>query len=191
MEKLLKERRKKHWAEEIGIDWMDVMPLTCEQISTFLDLDNLEELLEDLVKKGYLVKEHPKSLVEAKNSNGTIRKKRKQDKSKHLGYNIVAGKLSFEFTKFLDPQDISPTLVATDVSRIGVVDGEGIRTLTIREGLRLFGFPENYNLSMFTNNKKGLRNAFDLLGNTVVIPTVKAVAGRVCETYINDFKLET
>ena len=186
MEALLKKKKKKHWAEEIGIKWMDGMPLTLEQISTFYQSENLEQMLEDLVKKGYLVKEHPKALIEVQNENGNVIKKREQDKTKPLGYNIVAGKLSFEFSKILDPNDISPTLVATDVSRIGVIDGEGIRTLTIREGLRLFGFPEDYNLSMFSNDNKGLRNAFDLLGNTVVVPTVKEVAKKVCETYIND-----
>ena len=187
MEALLKERRKKHWAEEIGIKWMDGMPLTLEQISTFYQSENLEQMLEDLVKKGYLVKEHPKALVEVQNENGNVIKKREQDTTKPLGYNIVAGKLSFEFSKILDPNDISPTLVATDVSRMGVIDGDGIRTLTIREGLRLFGFPEDYNLSIFSNDNKGLRNAFDLLGNTVVVPTVKAVAQRVCESYIKDY----
>ena len=187
MKALLKERRKKHWAEEIGIKWMDGMPLTLEQISTFYQSENLEQMLEDLVKKGYLVKEHPKALIEVQNENGNVIKKREQDKTKPLGYNIVAGKLSFEFSKILDPNDISPTLVATDVSRMGVIDGDGIRTLTIREGLRLFGFPEDYNLSIFSNDDKGLRNAFDLLGNTVVVPTVKAVAQRVCESYIKDF----
>ena len=35
LNKLLKERRKKHWAEEIGIKWMDGMPLTDKQIRTF------------------------------------------------------------------------------------------------------------------------------------------------------------
>lgn len=190
LETLFKERRKKHWAEEIGIPWMDGMPLTLEQISTFYESDNLEDMLEDLVVKGYLVKEHPKDLVEVKTHNGTIRKKRVQDESKPLGYNIVAGKLSFEFTKILDPEDIAPTLVATDVSRIGVVDGNGIRQLTIREGLRLFGYPEDYNLAMFERDNKGLRNAFDLLGNTVVVPTVKAIANRLCENYIHDFGLE-
>lgn len=184
LEKLLKERRKKHWAEDIGIDWMDGMPLTLEQISTFHESENLKDLLEDMVKKGYLVKEYPKAIVRIKMPNGKYRNKRKQDETKPIGYNIVAGKLSFEFSKILDPYDISPTLVATDVSRIGVVDGEGIRTLTIREGLRLFGFPEDYNLSMFSNNKKGIRNAFDLLGNTVVVPTVKSVSERLCENYI-------
>ena len=33
-----KERRKKHWAEEIGIKWMDGMPLTLEQISYIYDI---------------------------------------------------------------------------------------------------------------------------------------------------------
>ena len=186
MEKLFKERRKKHWAKDIGITWMDGMPLTLNQISTFHKSENLEELLNDLVKKGYLVKEHPKELIEFKNKDGNIIKKREYDQTKPMGYNIVSGKLSFEFSKILNPNDISPTLVATDISHIGVVDGEGIRRLTIREGLRLFGFPENYNLSMFSNDTKGLRNAFDLLGNTVVVPTVKEVAKRLCETYVKD-----
>lgn len=187
---LLKERRKKHWGKEIGIDWMDGMPLTIEQISTFYPSDNLEKLLEDLVNKGYLVKEHPKALVEIKTSTGSTRKKRIQDETKPLGYNIVTGKLSFEFTKILDPEDIAPTLVATDVSKIGVVDGDGIRKLTIREGLRLFGYPEEYNLSMFRDDNKGLRNAFDLLGNTVVVPTVKSIATRLGENYIQNQHLK-
>ena len=40
LEKLFRERRKKHWAKEIGIDWMDGMPLTLNQISTFCNDDN-------------------------------------------------------------------------------------------------------------------------------------------------------
>lgn len=115
LEKLFKERRKKHWAEEIGITWMDGMPLTVQQISTFYNTPNLEELLEDLVSKDYLRKEHPKDLVDVKLDNGTVVKRRKQDKTKPLGYNIVTGKLSFEFTKILDSYDIAPTLVATDI----------------------------------------------------------------------------
>ena len=35
LNRLFKERRKKQWAEEIGIDWMDGMPLTLEQINSF------------------------------------------------------------------------------------------------------------------------------------------------------------
>src|SRR5690606_28370997 len=41
LNKLFKERRKKHWAEKIGIDWMDGMPLNLEQISTFYKSQNL------------------------------------------------------------------------------------------------------------------------------------------------------
>ena len=37
MDTLLLERRKKHWAEVIGIKWMDGMPLTEEQIRTFYE----------------------------------------------------------------------------------------------------------------------------------------------------------
>lgn len=183
MEKLFKERRKKHWAEEIGIKWMDGMPLTLEQISTFYPSKNLKEMLDDLVTKGYLVKEYPKDVVEVAIDENNKKSVRKQDKSKPLGYNIVSGKLSFEFTKILDSNDIAPTLVATDVSHIAVVDGNGIRKLTLREGLRLFGYPENYNLSMFNNDSTGLAKAFDLLGNTVVVPVVKAVAEKLCDVY--------
>lgn len=182
IERLFKERRKKHWAAEIGIDWMDGMPLTAEQISRFCDFDNLSLLLEDLVKKGYLVKEYPKALVD-KVVNGHIIKQREQDTSKQIGYNIVSGKLSFEFTKILDNDDVAPTLVAMDVSKIGVVDDNGIRHLTVREGLRLFGYPDDYKLIEYENKKNGLTNAFDLLGNTVVVPVIYNVALRLMSVF--------
>jgi DNA (cytosine-5)-methyltransferase 1 len=180
LNKLFKERRKKHWAKEIGIDWMDGMPLTLKQVETFAPANNLftsynlKELLDDLVKKGYLKFEYPKKLVVEETSNGII-KSRVYDKTKPKGYNIVAGKLSFEINKILDPNDIAPTLVATDMSKIVVSDGNGLRTLTIREALRLFGYPEHYNIPV----KKQL--AFDLLGNTVVVSVVKAVAERILD----------
>lgn len=183
VEKLLRERRKKHWAEEIGIKWMDGMPLTVEQISSFYPSDNLREMLDDLVDKGYLVKEHPKGVVEIEMDDGKKRSVRQQDKSKPVGYNIVSGKLSFEFTKILDSNDIAPTLVAADALHIAVIDGPGIRKLTLREGLRIFGYPENYNLSMFNDDSTGLAKAFDLLGNTVVVPVVKALAEKLCDAY--------
>lgn len=178
IEKLFKERRKKHWTEKIGIKWMDGMPLTLEQIRTFYNHPNLKELLDDLVKKKYLVMEHPKNIVKVILDDGWVKEERRQDETKPKGYNIVAGKLSFEFTKILDSYDISPTLVATDVSRLGVVDGDGIRKLTIREGLRLFGYPETYTLERFNDDKTGVSKAFDLLGNTIVVPVVKEVANR-------------
>lgn len=181
LEKLFKERRKKHWASDIGIDWMDGMPLTLNQIKTFCNFDNLKEMLDDLVLKGYLVKEYPKKKSIKQTESGPI-ELREQDKTKPIGYNIVSGKLSFEFTKILDDNDISPTLVAMDALKLGVVDGNGIRHLTIREGLRLFGYPDSYNLEMF-NNKKNISKAFDLLGNTVIVPVIKHVTKQLLELY--------
>ncbi len=186
MEKLFKERRKKHWAEEIGIKWMDGMPLTLNQISTFATMPNLKSLLDDLVEKNYLVKEYPKDIVKVLLPNGKYKEERQQDSTKEKGYNIVSGKLSYEFTKILDPNDIAPTLVATDVSHLGIVDGEGIRRLTIREGLRMFGYPESYSLDIFDNTSTNKAKAFDLLGNTVVVPAIKNIALRLASTYKND-----
>ncbi len=179
LNKLFKERRKKHWAEKIGIDWMDGMALTLKQISTFHKNDRLKTLLDDLVKKGYLRFEHPKKLVREKTENGE-KKYRVYDETKPKGYNIVTGKLSFEINKILDPNDIAPTLVATDVSRLAVPDNGGLRRLTIREGLRLFGYPEWYDIPVKETE------AFDLLGNTVAVPVVKHVADKLAEIYYNN-----
>jgi DNA (cytosine-5)-methyltransferase 1 len=178
--RLFKQRRKKQWASEIGIDWMDGMALTLEQINTFMNvpINVLQEMLEDLTKKGYLKFEHPKKLVKSLTENG-MKTYRESDSSKPKGYNIVTGKLSFEVNKILDPNDIAPTLVATDVSRLGVPDGSGLRRLTIREGLRLFGYPEWYDIP--TKEFE----AFDLLGNTVAVPVVEFVANRLVGNYSN------
>lgn len=178
LNRLFKERRKKQWASEIGIDWMDGMPLTLSQIESFFPVNNLFEsvdvkgLLDDLVEKGYIKFEHPKKLISENTENGIITS-RVYDETKPKGYNIVTGKLSFEINKILNPNEIAPTLVATDMVKIVVPDGKGIRKLTIREGLRIFGYPENYEIPV----KESL--AFDLLGNTVVVPVIKAVAERV------------
>ncbi len=179
LNQLFKERRKKKWAIENGIDWMDGMSLTLSQISTFFPKKNLEQLLDDLVEKGYLKMEHPKKLVKEVMKNGGIKKYRTYDEQLPKGYNIVTGKLSFEINKILDPNDIAPTLVATDVSRIAVVDGNGLRSLSIREGLRLFGYPEWYKIPVKE------KEAFDLLGNTVAVPVMEAVANRTAEIYAN------
>lgn len=165
---MLKERRKKKWAEEYGIDWMDGMPLTIEQIKTFFDCDDLEDLLEDLVAKKYLRKEHPKKKV----GNRRI-----PDDTLPLGYNIVAGKMSFEVGKILDPNGIAPTLVAMDMQHLYVIDGKGIRPLTLREGLRLFGYPDDYKFDV------SIQDGYDLLGNTVVVPVIKEVSKRVLQIY--------
>lgn len=181
LNQLFKQRRKKQWAEEIGIDWMDGMPLTLKQINTFVDLpkEDLKSLLDDLAKKGYLKLEHPKKLVKTQTANG-LATSREYDETKPKGYNIVTGKLSFEINKVLDPKDIAPTLVATDVSRLAVPDGNGLRRLTIREGLRLFGYPEWYEIPTKEYD------AFDLLGNTVAVPVVEFVANKLAEVYVSE-----
>lgn len=173
LDTILTERRKKKWAEIIGIDWMDGMPLTLDQIKTFYDVPELEKWLEDLTQKGYLKYEYPKMLVKEVNENGITTSHREYDTSKPKGYNIVAGKLSFEINKVLAPNEIAPTLVAMDMQKLYVGDNGGLRRLTLREGLRLCGYPDNivFNVS----EKEG----FDLLGNTVVVPVIKAVANRL------------
>ena len=167
---ILTKRRMRKWADEIGIDWMDGMPLTASQIASFFPVENLQALLDDLVAKGYLTFEHPRARVN---------RARVPDETKPKGYNIVAGKLSFEFTKILSPSECVPTLVAMDVSHLGVVDGKGIRRLSIREGLRLFGYPESYSLSFLKDAE-----AFDLLGNTVCVPVIQAIAKRLAQAFI-------
>ncbi len=181
LSKIFKARRKKQWAEEIGIDWMDGMPLTLKQISTFVSHTqfDLQNMLSDLTKKGYLKFEYPKKLVK-EISGSSIKTYRTYDETKPMGYNIVSGKLSFEITKILDPNDIAPTLVATDVSRLAVPDNNGLRKLTIREGLRLFGYPEWYQIPAKESE------AFDLLGNTVAVPVVEFVAEKLAKVYADN-----
>ena len=60
-----------------------------------------------------------------------------------------------------------------------------IRSLTINECLKLFGFPENYSLN---NIKKS--EALDLLGNTVCIPVIRAVSSRLIESYVESVKFD-
>lgn len=147
---------------------MDGMPLTEEMIQTFYPHPNLHEMLVDLVEKGYIAYEYPKQL---------IGNKRVPDPTLEKGYNIVTGKLSFEFTKILSPDEVTPTLVATDVQKLAVPVGGGIRSLTVKEGLKLFGFPDDYSLDKLKKNE-----AFDLLGNTVCIPVIKAVSLKLPES---------
>lgn len=179
---LFKQRRKKHWAAEIGIEWMDGMTLTAKQIATFAvpeffsTKQELNASLRDLAKKGYLKFEYPKKLVKEKTANG-VKSYRVYDETKPKGYNIITGKLSFEINKILNPKDIAPTIVATDVSRLAVPDGKGLRRLTIREGLRLFGYPEWYEIPVSTSK------AFDLLGNTVAVPVVEHVVAKIAEVF--------
>lgn len=176
LNRILTERRKKKWAALWGIDWMDGMPLSKEMIKTFYNKDDLDSILESLVDKGYLVYEYPKKREKKFNEKGIPYYVREPDTSKSKGYNIVSGKLSFEINKILDPNDVAPTLVAMDMDKLYVPDGGGLRKLTLREGLRLFGYPEDFKFNV--PEKAG----YDLLGNTVVVPVIKAVTTKLLET---------
>lgn len=179
LNELLKERRKKHWAIKKGIKWMDGMPLALDEIYSFfkdLPRSELKKELDDLVRKKYVKFEYPKDIVEDIPLIGQGVKKRRYSTDKEPGYNIVAGKLSFPLSKILDPHKHAPTLVATDVDKLAVIDGDGIRKLTIREGLRLFGFPEDYKLDL------AYLDAFDLLGNTVVVKMIEMISVRLLQT---------
>ena len=131
-------------------------------------------MLEDLTQKKYLVKEYPKRKLESG--------QREQDSSLPIGYNIVAGKMSYEVAKILDPNGIAPTLVAMDMQHLYVPDGEGIRKLSLREGLRLFGYPDDFKFRVSQSD------GYDLLGNTVVVPVIKAVATKVLDIYCEEGK---
>jgi DNA (cytosine-5)-methyltransferase 1 len=169
LELILKKRRNKSWAALKDIDWMDGMPLTIEEIKTFYDHPKLQENLNDLTQKGYLKFEHPKKRVTI---NGVT--KRVPHTIVPKGYNIVAGKLSFPIAKILDPNDFSPTIVATEVGKLAVFTPKGVRPISVREGLRFSGFPDSYKL-----NEADYIKSFDLIGNTVMPPVIKAVSLRL------------
>jgi DNA (cytosine-5)-methyltransferase 1 len=156
MNKIMTERRKKHWAEAKNIIWMDGMPLTFKEISTFVDDNNLQEMLDNLVLKKYLRLEKPKNLISGK---------RVYDENGELGYNICKGKLSFPITNILDPNSISPTLTATDSNKLVVIiDDKFIRKLNDNELKLLCGFPMSYKLPSDVDK-------YDLFGN-MVVPSV-------------------
>jgi DNA (cytosine-5)-methyltransferase 1 len=169
MNTLLKKRRMKQWAIQKEIEWMDGMPLTTKEISTFYKNKKLQEMLDDLTEKGYLRYEYPKNIYLEDDI-----KIRKYDTSKEKGYNIVAGKLSFPLSTILSPKSVAPTIVATEIGKIAVATKNGIRNFTIEEGLGLFGYPKNYKIKQLDYEK-----AFDLLGNTVTPPVIKELAKRL------------
>lgn len=179
LETVMRARRRKIWAEQKGIKWMDGMPLTLKEIQTFYDHPKIQTMLDDLVEKGYVRYEHPKDQVRIINDSGKEVIVRQPRTDVEKGYNIVAGKLSFELNKILDPKSVAPTLVATDLDRVAVPDGAGIRLLTEVEQKRLFGFPDDFQLGIKP------RDAFDLFGNTVPIPVVRMVSERVLTAFFS------
>lgn len=132
---------------EFGKD-RDGKLLSKEQIATFFDSPNLETILDSLVGKNYL------KIVNGK-------------------YKPVAGNFSFEVYKFLDPNKIAVTLVASDSNRLGIYHHGRVRKITPREAARLQGFPDRFLLHPKSDR------AYRQLGNSVSINVVEAVAREV------------
>lgn len=165
LETILSEQRKRVWAQELGIRWRDGMPMNSDQISRAVGVSQyeVEPILTSLVEKGYLIKRHPycdDSLEERTDLP--------------IGYKLITSRVSFPIHRILGPDDQCITLTATDATHIGIIDGDGIRKLSIRECLRLFGFPEDYDLSCVSEAK-----AYDLIGNSICVPVVAAVARKM------------
>jgi DNA (cytosine-5)-methyltransferase 1 len=114
MNRFILKRRNKEFGQE-----QDGKLLTKEQIASFFNHKNLDEILNSLVAKKYL-----------KLINGQ--------------YKPVAGNFSFEVYKFLDPSKISVTVVASDANRLGIYHNSRVRRLTPREAARLQGFPDSF-----------------------------------------------
>lgn len=122
--------------------------LSKEQIATFFNCSKLETILDSLVAKNYL------KIIDGK-------------------YKPVAGNFSFEVYKFLDPNKIAVTLVASDSNRLGVYYNNRVRKITPREAARLQGFPDRFILHPKSDR------AYYQLGNSVSIKVVEAVAREV------------
>ena len=164
MNKLVCERRKKHWAASKGIVWTDGMPLTLPEIRTFYEHERLEPMLADLVDKTYLVRAHPKDLV-----NG--RREFQTDQPK--GWNLAKGKLSHPISTILDPAGVAPTLTATDANRLVVLlNNRHLRRLNRLELRRICGFPDTHVLPDHVN-------AYNLFGNMATPPVIQALLGRM------------
>lgn len=139
MNELIANRRKKKFGTH-----QDGKKLNLDEIKTFFDRENLAEIMNGLICKGYL-----------KETEGR--------------YNPVAGNMSFEVFKFLDPQSISITLVSSDAHKLGVVHNGRIRRITPRECARLQGFPDSFILHPKDTY------AYRQLGNSVSVPVVREV----------------
>jgi DNA (cytosine-5)-methyltransferase 1 len=139
MNELIANRRKKKFGTH-----QDGKKLNLDEIKTFFDHENLTKIIDSLIDKGYL-----------KETDGR--------------YNPVAGNMSFEVFKFLDPQSISITLVSSDAHKLGVVHNGRIRRITPRECARLQGFPDTFILHPKDSY------AYRQLGNSVSVPVVREV----------------
>ncbi|MCB9800571.1 MAG: DNA (cytosine-5-)-methyltransferase [Pseudomonadales bacterium] len=139
MNALVRNRRKKIFGTH-----QDGKRLSVDQIKTFHNTPHILETLKSLEKKGYI-------------------------KAVDGAYNPVAGNMSFQVFKFLDPNSISITLVSSDAHKLGVVVNNKPRRITPREAARLQGYPETFILHPKDES------AYRQFGNAVSVPVMKAV----------------
>lgn len=167
MKRIMLERRKKHWAKKKNIVWMDGMPLTHDEIKTFYEKENLQDMLDNLVRMKYLRLEKAKDLIDGK---------RVYKEDSEEGYNICKGKLSFPISKILDPNDISPTLTATDSHKLAVIiKNKFVRNLTANEIKKICGFPDKFIVPNHVNY-------YDLFGNMATPPVIEAIFNLILNT---------
>lgn len=152
MDLLIANRRKNIFGTH-----QDGKALSKEQIATFYPYNDIELVIKSLTQKRYI-----------KENDGL--------------YNLVAGNMSFEVFKFLDPDSISITLTASDSNRLGIYHHGRVRRLTPRECARLQGFPDSYIL----HPKDSF--AYKQLGNAVSVPVIKALVKDVFTHNPNLFK---
>lgn len=175
---LISKRRYKKWAIENGTAWFDGIPLNLSQIKSFINYPSLEKDLNTLVNLGYLKMEHPKdfSII-----NGLKTKISREDLL--LGYTFTTGKLSFEFNHILDDNNITPTIVSTDASKLAVIENKGLRKLSPLELKRLFGFPESYQISHLNSHE-----IFDVFGNSVTVNVIENITKNIIRMFHNSNK---
>lgn len=139
MNALIVNRRKKTFGAH-----QDGKNLSRAQIESFFQHPNLDQIIDALLEKKYL---------------------RKRDGL----YNPVAGNMSFEVFKFLDPNSISITLVTSDAHKLGVMHRGRMRHVTPRECARIQGYPDTF------QHHPVDAHAYRQFGNSVSVPVIKAV----------------
>ena len=147
MNLLILKRRNKEFDNH-----QDGKLLTKEQIATFFERPNLDEILDSMVTKKYLQRHNQL-------------------------YKPVSGNFSFEVYKFLDPAKISVTVVATDANRLGVYHNHRVRIITPREAGRLQGFPDNF--SLHSNDDKAYHQMGNSVSVNVVKAVAEEVIQNV------------
>ncbi len=135
---LIVANRRKH---QFGVH-QDGKALSLEQIKSFYRGNDIKEILDSLLKKGYL-----------RLDKGNL-------------FNLKSGNMTFEIFKFLDHDGVSITLTSSDCNRLGIFHNNRLRRLTPRECARIQGYPDSYILHPDD------RCAYHQMGNAVSVPVI-------------------